>query len=305
MGFYRSYRWDETEDQFFEELLNQRAAEAEQRDASQKIRQHYASASDHSYYRGLNWCKSKEALQNAETRNETANTEMEDEENKYRLDTELDTITKDSSNQATVRDREFIRNNTKSTKNTSYNSERKLSETNQQISTRVGFPSRTEEKSEPNQKDITGIRPTQKVRDQITNNERLIVDTPDSEFRIIIVGDVHGYWDKSSESAVARLNPDLLLFVGDYGNNRETKVFEIAEFCAQFENEHKGMACATLGNGEAKSYAASPTRRNERFVAEQLKALHRFNASERPRSYCGISVVGGRPFSWGGSGDGW
>ena len=127
----------------------------------------------------------------------------------------------------------------------------------------------------------------------------------DSEFRVLVAGDVHGYWDESSEAAVRKLKPHFLLFVGDYGERHDTKVWEIARFCGEFEKEQHGMACATLGNGEAKMYAAQRTPSNALYVREQLQKLRPFNPSEKPRSCRGISVVGGRPFSWGGGGNGW
>lgn len=36
--------------------------------------------------------------------------------------------------------------------------------------------------------------------------------------RLICVGDIHGQWDEEDEMALRSLNPDMALFVGDYGD---------------------------------------------------------------------------------------
>lgn len=128
-----------------------------------------------------------------------------------------------------------------------------------------------------------------------------------STFRILVVGDVHLHWDSGSESAVRALAPDLLLFVGDYGDEAEECVGRIAEFCAEYDDVPNGrMSCAVLGNHEALKHALDP-KLDTGAPLRQRKLLEPFNPMESPRHFKSVDnnnnspvVLGGRPFSFGG-----
>lgn len=51
----------------------------------------------------------------------------------------------------------------------------------------------------------------------------------DNETRLVIVGDVHGMWSDADNVAAAALDPDLVIFVGDVGNEDVELVKEIAQ----------------------------------------------------------------------------
>ena len=82
---------------------------------------------------------------------------------------------------------------------------------------------------------------------------------------IACVGDVHGLWNRESEEALSWLQPDLSLFVGDFGEEDVELVAEVARV-----PERKAVI---LGNHDAW-YSASPTRRGNSValdgVEEQL-----------------------------------
>lgn len=126
-----------------------------------------------------------------------------------------------------------------------------------------------------------------------------------SSFQILVVGDVHELWDSESESAVRALAPDLLLFVGDYGDEAEEVVERIAKFCSEYDDATSGsssgkMACAVLGNHEALRHALDP-KLDTGAPLRQRALLKPFNPLETPRrTGNGPAVLGGRPFSFGG-----
>ncbi len=119
---------------------------------------------------------------------------------------------------------------------------------------------------------------------------------------LAVVGDVHDQWSEADGAALQHLGVDLALFVGDFGNEAVALVRQIA---------HLDLPKAViLGNHDAW-YSATPwghkkcpyDRRQEDWVAQQLQDLGDchvgYGALDLPS--LGLSVVGGRPFSWGGS----
>ena len=114
---------------------------------------------------------------------------------------------------------------------------------------------------------------------------------------IACVGDVHGLWNRESEEALSWLQPDLSLFVGDFGEEDVELVAEVARV-----PERKAVI---LGNHDAW-YSASPTRRGNSValdgVEEQLDILgdDHVGLSAKTLPDLGLSVVGCRPFSKGG-----
>ena len=119
---------------------------------------------------------------------------------------------------------------------------------------------------------------------------------------IAVVGDVHNQWDDLDKTALHHLGVDLVLFVGDFGNEAVEVVRQIAEVDIP--------KAVILGNHDAW-YSASSWGRSkapydqsqEDRVQQQLDLLGKTHVgfSHLDFAECGLSVVGSRPFSWGGS----
>jgi uncharacterized protein (TIGR04168 family) len=127
--------------------------------------------------------------------------------------------------------------------------------------------------------------------------------TPSSadSFLVAIAGDIHDQWDDQDDQAILNLGADLALFVGDFGNEAIAIVEQIAALPIP-----KAIA---LGNHDAW-YTATPwgqkqqpanLRPGERVQAqlETLKETH-VGYTHLDFDFLGMSVVGGRPMSWGG-----
>lgn len=126
--------------------------------------------------------------------------------------------------------------------------------------------------------------------------------TPITTVQIAIVGDIHQQWNSDDEAALQALNIDLVLFVGDFGNEALAVVQQIADLPLP--------KAAIFGNHDAW-YTATPWGRRKRpydpqvddRFATQLQALQAchvgYNCLDFPQ--LGLSVIGARPFSWGGS----
>lgn len=126
-----------------------------------------------------------------------------------------------------------------------------------------------------------------------------------SASKILCVGDIHSQWDEGDERALIALNPDLVLFVGDYGDEDVKTTRRISDFAltAPF-----GVA-TVFGNHDAFFTASSRGRQNAPYniattcrVSQQLEHLKEFDASYRSLTFDNtrLSVCGGRSFSWGG-----
>ncbi len=123
-----------------------------------------------------------------------------------------------------------------------------------------------------------------------------------SEITIAVVGDVHDLWEHEDKIALQHLGIDLVLFVGDFGNEAVEIVRQIAAV--------KTPKAAIMGNHDAW-YSASSwgqqkapyDRSKEDRVQQQLELLKQahvgFSGLDFPQF--DLSVVGSRPFSWGGS----
>jgi uncharacterized protein (TIGR04168 family) len=119
--------------------------------------------------------------------------------------------------------------------------------------------------------------------------------------RIAVVGDIHNQWDLEDEAALLSLQIDLALFVGDFGN----EAVDIVEQVAQLPIP----SAIALGNHDAW-HSATPwgrqkcpyDRSREDRVQQQLDALgtNHVGYGRREVQAQQLSVVGGRPFSWGG-----
>ncbi|KAJ6743031.1 hypothetical protein OIU85_017052 [Salix viminalis] len=112
--------------------------------------------------------------------------------------------------------------------------------------------------------------------------------------RIAVVGDVHDDWNLEEDSkALQLLQPDLVLFTGDFGNENVELVQSIADL-----NLPKVLI---LGNHDAwKTQHFSGKRKDG--VQRQLECLGEEHVAYKRLDFptLKLSVVGGRPFSCGG-----
>jgi uncharacterized protein (TIGR04168 family) len=119
--------------------------------------------------------------------------------------------------------------------------------------------------------------------------------------KIAIVGDVHDQWEPDDEIALHRLGVDLVLFVGDFGNEAVELVTRIAALDLP--------KAAIFGNHDAW-YTASDWGRSKRpydpnledRVQQQIDVLGAscvgYGKLDLPQFQ--LSIIGSRPFSWGG-----
>ncbi|XP_034907748.1 uncharacterized protein [Populus alba] len=112
--------------------------------------------------------------------------------------------------------------------------------------------------------------------------------------RIAVVGDVHDDWNLEEDSkALQLLQPDLVLFTGDFGNENVELVQSIADL-----NLPKVVI---LGNHDSwKTQHFSGKRKDG--VQRQLECLGEEHVAYKRLDFptLKVSVVGGRPFSCGG-----
>ncbi|MBW4657616.1 MAG: TIGR04168 family protein [Drouetiella hepatica Uher 2000/2452] len=127
-----------------------------------------------------------------------------------------------------------------------------------------------------------------------------IVTRVSPSIKIAIVGDVHDLWDDQDEAALKHLGVDLVLLVGDFGN----EAIEVVRSVANLDLPK----AVILGNHDAW-YTATDWGRKQRLfskedgVQKQLDLLGAAHVGYGKLDFpdLGVSVVGGRPFSWGGA----
>ncbi|MEZ6038282.1 MAG: TIGR04168 family protein [Planctomycetota bacterium] len=109
---------------------------------------------------------------------------------------------------------------------------------------------------------------------------------------LTIVGDVHRCWRSADGVYLERSQPDLALFVGDLGDEDVGMVRRIAELSVP--------KAVILGNHDAwQSFGRKEQTDNLRDCLDALGEDHiAYSVREVPSA--GLSVVGARPFSWGG-----
>ena len=143
-----------------------------------------------------------------------------------------------------------------------------------------------------------------------------------ASLRLAVVGDVHGQWSAEDNWALLGLKPDLVLFVGDFGNE------DVAVVSILSELQDKLPLASIFGNHDACFLSRNFARRGKRPPSigsiapgshPRLGSDARFDALRRQhellaRSNVGwgradfsehvlgvpLSVVGGRPLSSGG-----
>ncbi len=123
-----------------------------------------------------------------------------------------------------------------------------------------------------------------------------------SEITIAIVGDVHDQWSAADSLALQHLKVDLVLFVGDFGNEAVEIVREIAAVPipkAVIMGNHDAWYSASSWGRKKAPYDKS----KEDRVQQQLDLLGEAHVGYSKLDFpqFDVSVVGSRPFSWGGS----
>lgn len=127
-------------------------------------------------------------------------------------------------------------------------------------------------------------------------------DRQKNSLTIAVVGDVHDCWEADDGVALKHLGVDLVLLVGDFGNESVEVVRAIAALdipkAAIFGN-HDAWYSATEWGRKKCPY----DRQKEDRVQQQLDLLGAAHVgySKLDLPNLGLTIVGGRPFSWGGS----
>ncbi|XP_027919877.1 uncharacterized protein LOC114178265 [Vigna unguiculata] len=116
-----------------------------------------------------------------------------------------------------------------------------------------------------------------------------------SSIRIAVVGDVHDCWNFEQDSkALEFLQPDLVLFTGDFGDEN----LEVVQSVANVEF----AKAVILGNHDAWFTRQFSRSQEKDKVQLQLECLGEEHVAYRRSDFplIKVSVVGGRPFSCGG-----
>jgi len=137
---------------------------------------------------------------------------------------------------------------------------------------------------------------------EMSQQESKITSEITSEITIAVIGDVHGQWSAADSLALQHLQADLVLFVGDFGNEAVEVVREVANLPipkAVIMGNHDAWYSASSWGRQKAPY----DRTQEDRVQQQLDLLGEthvgFSKLDFPQLE--VSVVGSRPFSWGGS----
>ena len=128
------------------------------------------------------------------------------------------------------------------------------------------------------------------------------MNQPKNIIKIAVVGDVHDQWQAEDELALKHLGVDLVLFVGDFGNESIDIVRQIASLDlpkAVILGNHDAWYTASVWGQKKAPY----DRTKEDRVQQQLDLLGEAHVGYGKLDFpqFNLSVVGSRPFSWGGS----
>lgn len=153
-----------------------------------------------------------------------------------------------------------------------------------------------------------GIRMTEPLQDKDLQTQktqtqnRPTISPSTTTTTIAVIGDVHDRWDADDAIALKHLGVDLVLLVGDFGNESVEVVRAIAALDIP--------KAAVLGNHDAW-YSATEwgirkcpyDRTQEDRVQQQLDLLGDAHVGYGKLDFpaFNLTVVGARPFSWGGS----
>jgi uncharacterized protein (TIGR04168 family) len=109
---------------------------------------------------------------------------------------------------------------------------------------------------------------------------------------MLVVGDVHGMWDATDQHFVEGGRQDMVLFLGDFGEEDVELIARVAALSC--------TKAVVLGNHDA--WWAMRNGGDDRRVREQIALLGSDLLAWSSRTLGEVALlVGGRPFSWGGS----
>lgn len=143
----------------------------------------------------------------------------------------------------------------------------------------------------------------QDLNEQALNEQALKLQNLNVQsLKIAIVGDVHEQWDNGDRDALHALGVDLVLFVGDFGNESVEIVRQVASIDlpkAVILGNHDAWYSATRMGRENCPY----DRKVEDRLQQQLDLLGNTHVGYGKLDFpnWNLSIVGGRPFSWGGA----
>lgn len=119
--------------------------------------------------------------------------------------------------------------------------------------------------------------------------------------KIAVIGDVHDRWEPEDGEALKHLGVDLALFVGDFGNESVEVVRAIASLdipkAAVFGNHDAWYTATDWGRSQCPY-----DRTRENWVKQQLDLMGEAHVGYSKRDFpeLNVTVVGSRPFTWGG-----
>ncbi len=119
--------------------------------------------------------------------------------------------------------------------------------------------------------------------------------------KIAVIGDIHHQWEEADNLALSHLGVDLALFVGDFGNESVEIVRQIAALNipkAAILGNHDSWYTASSWGRSQSPYDHSQEDRVQ-LQLDLLGASH-VGYSKLDLPHLQLSVVGSRPFSWGG-----
>ncbi len=129
----------------------------------------------------------------------------------------------------------------------------------------------------------------------------MMTTPPKQKIFIAVVGDIHDQWEEADNLALQALGVDLVLFVGDFGNESVSVVHCLTQLpipIAAIAGNHDAWYSASTWGHKQCPY----DRTQEDRVQQQLDLLGEAHVgyAQRDFSQFNLSVVGARPFSWGG-----
>lgn len=119
--------------------------------------------------------------------------------------------------------------------------------------------------------------------------------------KIAVVGDVHDQWEPEDEQALKHLGVDLVLFVGDFGNESVEVVRAIAQVDlpkAVIFGNHDAWYSASDWGRKRSPYDSKLEDRVQQQIDLLGQTFVGYGFLDLPE--LNLSVVGSRPFSWGG-----
>jgi len=125
---------------------------------------------------------------------------------------------------------------------------------------------------------------------------------PAQTITLAVVGDVHEQWGPEDNQALVGIGVDLVLFVGDFGNESLPVVSAIASLplpkATVFGNHDAWFTASDWG----RKKSPYDHQKEDRVKAQQaLLGEADVSYGRRDFEQFGLSVVGGRPFTWGGN----